>query len=367
MKRIISIGFELESNNISPCLIEQRAEIKAIKFHPTDSVLGPGQVRSTDTTLMGITVPFTALEEAAISGEVFLQESESTECLCCQDEIQAQQRLQQAPSEYMLDRSKLRDRRTQYIYHTEFKLTFQKPSRSRNILLSYFMDALDIVQNHYKNMEIIPLNGLDLGKHMYLIEDRDQGDHALAISEDSSRKFRMDHSINWHTQCTIGIKLEDLESIMGYLAVHSDYDYGRVVDIHQGYPVNSGHQETEFEYNMYFLMAMYEHAASAKLGKSSDARDFKFAVRHPFKEIVDYYLQDEWDGENVNDFKDVDLDMAFRDVTTFPYKGVILLEIRDFYDQLLMSGLKARETQYPDGMSIESLRSAVKNIRDGTK
>lgn len=364
LDKILSIGFEIESSDISPCRINNGE----LEFHGMTFKIDPNKMRSTDSTMAGDRVPFSELEATAIDHPVtFIMASNRARCHCCSNEsLNAISKPQKTDTIYKLDRTKIRGREAQNIYHTEFKITYPRPKRSNNILLSYFRQTIYFVRNYYGGAEIVPLetlpkNAQGTGKYLYLckIMTSKGSDYAMAISH--SRHFNIARHIPWHIQCTIGIKLEDLDKVVQYIADRSGYDYPNIKTLTETFMSDTASKPvTRLEWNMGFLLLMYNNSITKKLQKDIGEKDFKLAIRHPYDEIYQYHLKRGDLGKNKKLYSGNYI--QFPEVTTFPYNGTILLEIRDFYDQILRFAYQKREEDQPLGLPLDQLEYAIQVI-----
>ena len=163
-------------------------------------------------------------------------------------------------------------------------------------------------------------------------------------------------SIPWHPQCTIGIRLIDLIDVVEYISKFSRYDIGWVHKMSA--TLKSGSHSTPLEDNMYFLLSMYLFKDKHNLAKGY-GHDFKLAVIHPFEDI---YLYHRHDIQDINKSKFDGNKNRFTAVNLFTYEGIILLEIRNFYAQFLLSYVVELEKDFPDGLPLTVLDSGTSEL-----
>jgi hypothetical protein len=99
-----------------------------------------------------------------------------------------------------------------------------------------------------------------------------------------------------------------------------------------------------------------------RLTKSGE-KDFIFAVRHDFKEIYRYHYPNSSLLPIEKRLQDVP-ELVFKSVGRYPYKGTILIELRDFYDQLIYSAFEEKSVGYDFGKPLNRLMEAVRKIKD---
>lgn len=409
LNKIVSIGFELESYDITPITLreyddEGHGTIPGmLKFIYANHVINENVIRSWDTTLKGLRTRFSHLEDVGRMDDVIFEIGDY---------------------EYKLDRTSFiksatipRMRDIQLIFHTEFKVTYLHPIASDNVLLNYFKLAIQQIIQYYSTAVIIPviarinyqptspieppptepMYGQDdqpyiptsptspsypytsttptdsplpsyspiMDQTMFNYNPSGILDYLHLVITDSEKFLMVTDApvddiidtIPWHPQCTIGIHLIDLINIVQYISQYAGYNFDWVYK--RSTELKAGIDTSLLEDNMYFLWSMYLFKDEHKLTKGGDY-DYKLAVRHPFEEIYKHHIseindksQSRLDGKNV-----------FHGVTSFPYEGILLLEIRDFYAQFLLSYTETLESQFPDGVPLSVLDRGTDALLD---
>ena len=341
-QKIQSIGFELESAHISPCVIID----DIIVFKGSDNVFYKSAttdyIRSTDTTLLDVTVPFSTFESNLISnGHTIINEGKKS---------------------YDIRSRSGHDSKAQEIYHTEFKITYRNPDSVNSMLLYHCKKAISVVMDYYKPADIVFVTTDSAkragGTELYLCKMPHEDAFAIVPPNLDINGNVIIDVIPWHIQCTIGIKLVDLMDVIKYISIGNGYDIASVIAIQEKCLEDIADPTAE-EINMCFLYAMYRHKKNKKLCKSG-ANDYIFAVRHNFHDIYDYHKLEAGGALRCN----IPTDPLTFAVQQFAYTGIILVELRDFYDQLIYSAFEERTVGYDFGKPLSLLMEAVELLED---
>lgn len=355
LSKIVSIGFEFESTEISPIRIYNN---KSVRFQSRDYQFNNHVIRSTDTTYFDVHINLGVLENISKEYNVVFQDKNTLQYLT-------------------LDSPSHRKEGYQYINHTEFKITYLRPNICNNIILEYFTRAIEEIDRYFNGYVVTPVNTLMEIENPYGINDdilvydprrsstnsfiinipgRD-GEAYYALS--SNVYFNIGISVPWHPQCTIGIDIIDLPQIITYIAKESSYDLALLNEINNELSV--GHETTPLEKGMYMLLSLYMHKDAVRSCKAMGDRDFKIAVRHSYEEVYAYHVSEisESNQSTLSGYTN-----SFRDVTLFKYEGVILIEIRNFYEQFLSVYINKDESEYPDGLGLYDLREGAEQLME---
>lgn len=348
LEKILSIGFELETTNMSPCYVSGHT----IKFHGNTWSMDINQTRGTDTTQIGLDVAFTPLENY-----IFQHKEQPIELL-------------DKDHTYTLDTSRFNTRLVQNIYHTEFWFTYYDPVPSNNVLLEHIDLVMNEVLSYYKTAKITSLTLKDQSvispqQNLYLVESNYNGlDSFIAISNTPPDSFSIKNDIPWHVQCTIGVDLEDLIDVVKYISRGTGYNFSRVMEINRKLFESRSNKRANFtnlEYNLGFLLSMYVMQKIDGLHKDIVGNnDFELTIRHEYDEVYKYHYDDVSDSNH--EIFDGNYNIVFPGVSRFEYMGVVLVELRNCYDQLIFDGFGKRELEFPEGMSIQQLKQAITNI-----
>jgi hypothetical protein len=395
LNKIVSIGFELESYDITPVTLREYDDEGhgpmqgMLKFIYANHVINEHVIRSWDTTLKGLRTKFSHLEDVGRMDDVIFDIGDY---------------------EYELDRTSFIRSVTipsmsdiQLIFHTEFKVTYLHPVVSDNILLNYFKLTIQQIMQYYSNAIVIPATArlnyqptspieppptepydpvfsqddlpymptsptihpsttpkdspelpydpVSMDQTMFNYNPSGILDYLHLVITDSENFLMVTDTpvddiidtIPWHPQCTIGIYLIDLINIVEYISQFAGYNFDWVHK--KSIELKAGIDTTPLEDNMYFLWSMYLFKDEHNLTKGGQY-DYKLAVRHPFEEIYTHHLPESKSPFGKN---------KFHGVTSFPYDGIVLLEIRDFYAQFLLSYTETMESQFPDGVPLSVL------------
>lgn len=414
LNKIVSIGFELESYDITPVTLREYDDDGhwpipgKLKFIYANHVINENVIRSWDTTLKGLRTKFSRLEDIGRMDDVIFEIGDY---------------------EYLLDRTsfirsvtipRLRD--MQLIFHTEFKVTYLHPIASDNVLLNYFKLTIQQIIQYYSTAVVIPVlarinyqptspieppppepiygfgssvqddlpyiptsptptsptihpsttptdsplpYGSVMDQPMFNYNPSSILDYLHLVITDSEKFLMVTDApvddiidtIPWHPQCTIGIHLIDLINIVQYISEHAGYNFDWVHK--KSTELKAGIDTTPLEDNMYFLWSMYLFKDEYKLTKGGDY-DYKLAVRHPFEQIYKHHLPDISSKSQSR----LDVKNMFDGVTSFPYEGIVLLEIRDFYAQFLLSYTETLESDFPDGVPLSVLDRGTDALLD---
>lgn len=360
LERIVSIGFELESPDITPVNIayEQGADGKLemnLHFARDDKWVERDFNRSVDTALQTQQTVFDTLSQAGMNGELIgLMQPNNKE----------------HPHTVVVDIDPMPfegARRTfertgevpQIIYHTEFKVTYPEIERSNNVLLSHFLYTLQRVRDYIYNEDAV-INRLDIypdGSDIAIYQDPEWGldkpydTYLLRYGEGhhpddfiyvvpSGGDYDPLNTVPWEPQCTIGVHITDLMDVLEYIVrgAESEVSACWVQAYHTTLEqLHVGPEDlSPLERNLIFLFGMYACKDILGLGKGvvGDGTDFRVSVRHTFGEIFRYHHAREPMAAPIIEYLEGN-DPIFDHVTRIPYDGVVLLELRDFFLQFL--------------------------------
>lgn len=383
LNKIVSIGFELESSDITPIKIEgskvlfesEDGKVSKIVSDPDAEI-----VRSVDRTFGDLQTVFTPLEKAGMMALPerlsIYQNKPNNNCICCDATSKRCNISCKCPGILGLDKGRFERNLTtgqdyQIIFHTEFKVTYLRPERSENILLTYFSKALNKVSDYFANANVdkVYLEGYH-DKNVNLYQTKDGKDAFISITDPkpSQPSAILDLDIRWHTQCTIGVKLEDIQDVVLFLGSKTTYDLNILQKIYETYQTkHRDHYKKEpsaLEAGFYFLTSMFDLKFEKGYNKTSNLeKDYKLAVRHNLMEVYTFHDMNDigknivkygWKIPNTDNWNDI-----FKSVGQIPYNGVVLIEMRDFYDQFLNEFRGWKEKDHPDGQSLQFFNDEI--------
>lgn len=349
LSKIISIGFELESPSISPCVLDYYG--KVIHFTGSELEINTERkdisfIRGVDTTVVGVVSPLSDFEQHLQMNNQITVSEESEEKYT-----------------YRIKSKHTPEKDMQEVLHTEFKITFYEPELSNSILLNYCERAITAVLGYYSESLNVMISPAPINSMLYLCKMTH--DMAIAIKPEFIDNVHADYilsipdDIPWHIQCTIGVKLEDLVDVISYISVGNGYGIDSIKNLQQIY-LDELQNPSVIDTNMCFLYAMFSYMKGRKLTKSGK-KDYIFAVRHGFMEIYKYH----YPNSSLPPIKErLVPELVFKSVRQYPYKGTILIELRDFYDQLIFTAFKEKSVGYDFGKPLNRLMEAVTKIKD---
>ena len=385
LDKIVSIGFELESSDITPIKIEGSEVLfdskdRKSKISDQDEEWFLAEtIRSVDTTFGDLQTVFTPLEKAGMMALPerlsIYQNKPNNNCICCDATSNRCNVSCKCPGILGLDKGRFERNLTgqnhQIIFHTEFKVTYLHPERSENILLTYFLNALKKVSRYFGNAKVdkVYLEGYH-NKNVNLYQTKDGTDAFIAITDPkpSQPSAILDLDVRWHTQCTIGVKLEDIQDVVLFLGSKTTYDLSILQKIYETYQTkHRDHYKKEpssLEAGFYFLTSMFDLKFEKGYNKTSNLeKDYRLAVRHNLMEVYTFHDMGDigknivkygWKIPNTDNWNDI-----FKSVGQIPYNGVVLIEMRDFYDQFLNEFRGWKEKDHPDGQSLQFFKNEI--------
>lgn len=381
LDRIVSIGFELESPDISPINLEYAqgdnggTEIYLRMTH-TDENMGNGFVRSTDTTMVDQNVTFDTLMQAGMHSDLIglLQPNSDDE----RDDI-VPIFVDPRPFE------RARERDEQVFYHTEFKVTYEEIDQSDNVILIYLLQTLQRVRTYLigedttiNRVDFYPDGGdiaiyqdpdwgIDQPYDTYLIRNGVRDDFMYIVPSDSrSPELYPLSIIPWEIQCTIGVHITDLIDVLAYLVQGVESDVSECWERVYIASLEEMHAQpehlSELERGLIFLFSMYMCKDMLGLHKGivgDNSLDFRVGVRHNFAEVYRYHRERDALSQPVIAFLEGN-NPNFGEVTRIPYNGIVLLELRDFFLQFLMvTGLPITPESLAKGIPLDTIEEAL--------
>jgi hypothetical protein len=371
LKKITSIGFELESSNITPIKLMD----SKLMFESFDKIVSEKVLRSTDTTFSDLETVFSKLTNSGLksypNSVVIYKTKPKHNCICCKPYCtigcKCSGFMSLHKGRFKKESGKSNRERSQIIYHTEFKITYITPTIGEDVLLSHFALALNEITSYFSGASMQKVYLEDYPeKHVHLFKIKDGFDEFMTITEPKSSIIDINEDIVWHAQCTIGVKLENIQEVVLFLADNTVYDSTTLQQLHQKYIRYHKKQyktsPSALENGFYFLSSMFDLKNVKKYNKTSNLdTDYRLAVRHPLIDVHDHFKDDmnlikdhELPSDRLGDWVD-----NFADVGKIKFTGIVLIEMRDFYDQFLGSFKGWTEKDYPDGQSISFFNEGI--------
>lgn len=378
LEKIKSIGFELESSDITPIKLTD----SELVFVSTNTDVSKEVSRSTDTIFRDLKTPFSKLTNAGLKSYpkpiIIYGSKPSHKCICCKPYCSVGCKCPGLMSlhkgRFAEESGKIERDRAQIIFHTEFKITYDTPTIGKNVLLSHLALALQEITSYFSeaSMQKIYLDDYpEKDVHLFKISfynnflNKYGSDEFMTITDPKS-SIDLNKDIRWHAQCTIGVELENIQEVVLFLAANTVYDSTGLQNLHQKYVREHKKQyqtlPSALENGFYFLSSMFDLKTMLALNKTSNLdTDYRLAVRHPLIEVYDYFKsmtliklnqslasgRQSWEGH-------------FAHVGEIPFvDGIVLIEMRDFYDQFLDSFKGWKEKDYPDGQSISFFNEGI--------
>ena len=375
LEKIKSIGFELESSDITPIkLIDSELSFVSDDKGVTDNVL-----RSIDTTFHNLKTPFSKLTNAGLKSYpkpvIVYRSKPSHKCICCDPYCSVGCKCPGLMSlhkgRFAKEYGKSERYRAQIIYHTEFKITYLEPETSDNVLLSHFSMALQEISKYFSEASVQQVYLEDYhSKDVHLFKTKDGSDEFMTITDSkptTQPNTILDLDIRWHAQCTIGVELENIQEVVLFLAANTVYDSTLLQEVHKKYITEHQRQyqnlPSDLENGFYFLTSMFDLKGILGLNKTSNLdTDYRLAVRHPLIKVYNHFKNsmtlikfDPFDDRHSWEGK-------FAGVGQLEFNGRVLIEMRDFYDQFLDSFKGWKEKDYPDGQSISFFNEGIEKL-----
>lgn len=309
LSKIVSIGFEFECGELVPVIISGNT-ISFSGERPIENNPYYNIIRSVDTA-------GTKQYSGAVKLNTLLNKNKTG----IPDKIEYRGHKLVLPTVH--DPHILQD-----LKHTEFHMTYFKIKSSDNILLGSLITAttavIRLLEGEIDKASIYnilpggnvegPIDLVFDGKKLdtYMVSTM-SGDYILTSNGDTP--ISIPNTMRWVPQCTIGVKLDDVPTVVEYISSNTRYPVDEIKErcvMHLGTP----------RYPIAFIRAMCEHEHSTRHTKFT----YQIALRHSYRTILTYH--------NLVSSEDSEFDYTYKGVKQYPYKGIVLMEMRNFAQQL---------------------------------
>jgi len=332
LEKIISIGYELESGQVSPLIYNRNMHGLKFYFDCKDNKL-PSEnytefVQSTDTIDLRVKTSLTRFMDHANRSA-----GKDYQLGYREDKM------------VVLSNPYRRSADTQNVLHTEFIKTYYKPSCIKdNILLSCFSNMLDSV--------IASFNGsIDRFSIMYSAPV----DTVTVVQYKNNKGYALFNNIIdpmkalWIPQCTICVNITDVPIIIEYISINNEYKHTLAMTLVDEPLLNYTYDGSDLEKGLAYLYAMF----LSPRGKYSD-----FTIRHSWSEIIaDIPLSMEHPMRSFADKK-------FEHVKSYkkPSSDLVLIELRTFSFQMkiFINKILGFDIHRKGTHTLENMNTAVK-------
>ena len=365
LSRIVSIGYELESGQISPLAYAPNPASpgEIIRASRIDEMLAPkpnDMIRSHDSLSAELKTMLLAYDEymtenaLSPSGQVYAGADTSPFDM-------EQYRVDHKDGEEVPD--------YQTLDHTEFKITYRTITSSDNIMLEYLHKSLLRVKAYYSdysltrirpytkkgsirtyaNIEVPEPKEGPKNAYVHLARHSTDPRKGYLVMSSSKEQRTISKHVQWVPQCTLGVRLADVPDVMEYISKGTAYE-SVTRDIKRKSSVLSHKHYADSPHlrdirAFCYLTMMYTHEVKYNHNKST----FKYAVRHPYEDLYDDiearltvgFTQDLRDYviANIRIPRDSESTwpeyLGYDEVQQYPYEdNIVLIEIRNFGSQL---------------------------------
>jgi hypothetical protein len=363
LSRIISIDFELKSYNIRPVHINYGSpHVVRLTGHDhkiTDDQISIQRSVNRSMPMANQDDVFDVLKKAVFHNDVTLVVRDE------QKDLVTPFGPSENPESFInLDPRSFVDG-DPHIYHTEFKITYDAPEQHDNILLTYLLKSLDLINNYIIRDNTLIIDQIDIwvnhgigdrdsiiyqnplysdypcDTYLFHYDAHDDDDFLVVLPINNDDELYPINSISWHAQCTISIHITDLIDVLGYI-IRGDDVSQCWQDTYEESIVGMGGL-TPIESNLLFLQAMF---LCQEMRKSLPT-----AIRQTYNEVIEYHLNRHDIREHVYYVLHAARDLVFN-VThqVGKYNGILEIELRDFNHQLIH--LMMNYTDYVDDSFI---------------
>lgn len=356
LSRIISVDFELKSYNVRPVRIDYGSpHVVRLTGHDhkitTDEEEAASQISIQRSVNRSMPMPnqddvFDVLKKSVLYNDVTLVVRGEQK-----DLINPFKSSENPESFINLDPRSFMDG-DPHIYHTEFKITYYAPEQHDNILLTYLLKSLDVINNYIIRDNTLIIDQVDIwvnhgigdrdsviyqnplysdypcDTYLFHYDAHDDDDFLVVLPTDSDDELNPIDSILWHAQCTISIHITDLFDVLGYITRESDVSQCWQ-DTYEESIVGLG-DLTPIESNLLFLQAMFL-CQDTLMRKSLPT-----AIRQTYNEVIEYHLNRHDIREHVYYALHAARDLVFNGTHQVgKYNGILEIELRDFNHQLI--------------------------------
>ena len=332
LNKIISIGYELESGEVSPLKYVQKKSSLNFQFDSKDNLLAPHFVQSTDTLDVRKHTSLSKFMDHSNThfGENYiLGWDDGKRAVLINPYIER--------SEY------------QKILHTEFIKTYYKPTCDpNNILLSCFSDMLDEVITHFDMRDVTNKFAIENEKDTVRILKYGTNNKGYALFRNKDDPM----NTTWVPQCTICIDIRDVPRIIEYISLSNTYKDRLTERLFDDPLLDFIGTDSTLEEGLAYLYAIF---LSPK-GKYSD-----FTIRHSWSKIIDDIPHSELSEDHVmRSFSDI----VFENVKQYDKPGPmqVLIELRTFSVQMniLIKKMLGLPKESKSVNTLNNMNTAVK-------
>lgn len=291
LRRISSIGFELESGQVSPAYIDENRHIIPISTEwqlPTETT-DIDFVQSYDTMTMGILTKLLRFNQELHTLDKLINLGDGYNIV------------NNAHGKYQDD--------TQYLDHTEFIMTFKLPPISDNIILTHFYYMLQQTKQLLYQPHVIRRLKPDIKVMDYGLN---KPAYIVAANTDNILDTK------WVPQCTIRLNVSDVPIVIDYIAVGN---YKQRVTEHYQRLLQDVPNPSDLDRGYTYLGAMF---------LTNSLKTSPLTIRHSWRDIAM-----NWDNYRLLREQALHNDIIFHDVRQFPLEEhMVMIELRTFKPQL---------------------------------
>lgn len=332
LEKIISIGYELESGEVSPLRYSSTRHGLNFNFDNKDNKLTSENhtlfVQSTDTIDLRLNTSLTRFiaHVKHNAGNNYRLGFKGGKMVMLTN-----------PYKTATD--------TQNILHTEFIKTYYKPVIENNILLSYFSNMLDSVIASFEGIiDVFPI--ITPADTVKVVQYKNNKGYALFNNKEDPMKTL------WVPQCTICADIKDIPSIIDYISVNNTYKDTLNMTLLDSPLLDYRFDSTDLELGLAYLYAIF----LSPLGKYSD-----FTIRHTWHEIITDIPQSELSNDHPMRLLH---DKKFEYVKQYkkPAPTLVLIELRTFSFQMkfFIKKMLELDTKSKGVHTLENMNTAVK-------